>query len=60
MAYGGSQARGLIGAAAAGLHQSHSSTGSELRLQSTPQLTAMLGPQPPEQGQGPNLQPHGS
>ena len=27
-AYGGSQARGLIGAVAAGLHQSHGNTGS--------------------------------
>ena len=39
-AYGGSQARGLIGAVAAGLHQSHSNLGSEPRLQSTPQLMA--------------------
>ena len=31
-AYGGSQARGLIGAVAAGLHQSHSNAGSEPRL----------------------------
>ena len=31
-AYGGSQAKGLIGAGATGLHQSHSNTGSELRL----------------------------
>jgi len=31
-AYGGSQARGLIGAVAAGLRQSHSNTGSKLRL----------------------------
>ena len=28
-AYGGSQARGLIGTVAAGLHHSHSNTGSE-------------------------------
>ena len=41
-AYGGSQARGLIGAVAAGLHQSHSNAGSELCLQPTPQLTATL------------------
>ena len=40
-AYGGSQARGLIGAVAASLHQSHSNAGSEPCLQSTPQLTAM-------------------
>ena len=31
-AYGGSQARGLIGAVAAGLHQSHSNAGSESSL----------------------------
>ena len=41
MAHGGSQARGLIGAAAAALHLSHNNAGSELRLQSTPQRTAM-------------------
>ena len=41
-AYGGSQARGRIGAAAASLHQSHSNAGSEPRLQPTPQLTATL------------------
>ena len=39
-AYGGSQARGLIGAVATGLRQSHSNVGSEPRLQPTPQLTA--------------------
>ena len=44
MAYGGSQARGRIGAVAIGLHQSHSNEGSEPRLQPTPQLTAMLDP----------------
>ena len=37
---GGSQARGWIGAIAASLCQSHSSAGSELHLQPTPQLTA--------------------
>ena len=41
-AYGGSQARGPIGAVATGLRQSHSNEGSELRLRPTPQLTAML------------------
>ena len=40
MAHGGSQARGLIGAVATGLRQSHSNAGSEPRLQPTPQLTA--------------------
>ena len=39
-AYGGSQARGRIGAVATGLRQSHSNSGSEPRLQPTPQLTA--------------------
>ena len=41
-AYGGSQARGPIGAVAAGLHHSHSNAGSEQRLQPIPQLMAML------------------
>ena len=42
--YGGSQARGLISAIAASLHQSHRNAGSELCLRPTPQLTAMLDP----------------
>ena len=33
MAYGGSQARGRVGAIAAGLHHSHSNVGSEPCLQ---------------------------
>ena len=41
-AYGSSQARGQIGAAAAGLRHSHSNTRSELHLQRTPQLMATL------------------
>ena len=44
VAYGGSQARGQIRAVAAGLHHSHSNTGSKPRLQPTPQLTVMLDP----------------
>ena len=44
MAYGGSQARGGIGTIAAGLHHSHSNTGSKMRLQPTLQLTATLDP----------------
>ena len=44
MAYGESQARGLSGAVAAGLHQSHSNMGSELHLRPMPQLTAMPDP----------------
>ena len=43
-AYRGSQARGLIGAIATGLHQSHSNAGSEPHLQPTPQLTATPDP----------------
>ena len=39
-AYGGSQARGRMGAVATGLRQRHSKAGSEPRLQPTPQLTA--------------------
>ena len=52
-AHGGSHARGLIGAVAAGLHYSHSNTGSEPRLQPTPQLMATQDP-------GIEPQPHGS
>ena len=44
MAYGGSQAGDVIGAVIAGLCQSPSNARSELRLQPTPQLTAMLDP----------------
>ena len=40
-AYGGSQDRGLIGAVAASLRQSHSNAGSELHLRPTPHLMAM-------------------
>ena len=43
-AYGGSQIGGRIGATAAGLRQSHSNSGSEPRLQPTPQLTATPDP----------------
>ena len=39
-AYGGSQTRGLMGTVATSLHQSHSNAGSELRLQTIPQLKA--------------------
>ena len=44
MAYGGSQTRGLMGAAAAGLHHSHSNMGSEPRLRPIPQLTTTPDP----------------
>ena len=47
-AYGGSQSRGRMGAAActaaASLHHSHSKLGSKPHLQPTPQLTAMPDP----------------
>ena len=43
-AHGGAQARGQIGAAAAGLRHGHSNTGSEKLLQPTPQLVAKLDP----------------
>jgi len=59
-AYGGSQARGGIGATAAGLLHSHSNIRFELHLQTTPQLTTTPDPSPNEQGQGSNLQLHGS
>ena len=44
MAYGGSQARSQIRAVAAGLHHSHSNTGSEPHLKPIPQLMASLDP----------------
>ena len=60
-ACGGSQARGLIGAVAAGLRHSHSNSGSELRLRPTAELTATaLAPYPTARGQGLNLPPPGS
>ena len=43
-AHGDSQAKGWIRAVAADLHQNHSNAESELHLQPTPQLTAMLDP----------------
>ena len=44
VAYGICQAKGGIEAAAASQHHSHSSVGSEPRLQPTPQLVAMPDP----------------
>ena len=40
VAYGGSQARGLIGATATSLCHSHSNASPKTRLQPTPQLAA--------------------
>ena len=50
-AYGGSQARGLIGAVAASLRQSNSNASSESCLQPTPQLMETPDSSPTEQGQ---------
>ena len=44
VAYGDSQARRPMGATAAGLHHSLSNARYKPRLQTTPQLTAMLDP----------------
>ena len=44
LAYGSSQTRSQIGAAAAGLHHSYSHTRSEPHLRPTPQLVATLDP----------------
>jgi len=60
VAYGGSQARGLIRAVAAGLRHSHSNAGSEPCLRPTPWLRATSDPEPAERGQGWNPKPHGS
>ena len=58
-ACGGFRARGLIRAAAAGLHHSHSNTRSKLSLQPTPQFMTTPDPRPTERGQGLNPKPHG-
>ena len=50
VAYGGSQARGQIGAVAASLQHSHSNAGSEPCLQPIPELTETLYPQPTDWG----------
>ena len=44
LAYGDTQARGLIEAVATSPRQSHSNAGSELHLQPIPQLMAMPDP----------------
>ena len=58
-AHGGSQARGRIGAAAAGLHRSHSNAGSEPSLRPAPQLSTTPDLCPTEQGRGQDLRPPG-
>ena len=59
MAYGGSQARGLIGATAASICHNHSNIG--IRASSVTYTTAHgnAGSLTPEQGQGLNPSPHG-
>ena len=51
MAYGSSQARSRIGAAAAGPYHSHSNSGSEPHLRPMPQLAAMADAESTEGGQ---------
>ena len=58
-ACGVSQARGLIGAVAAGLATA-TATWDPRHLQPTPRLMAMQDPYPTDGGQGSNPQPHGS
>ena len=58
-AYGRSQARGQIGAAAAGLLHSQSNARSDSHLRPTSQLKALPDPSPTDQGQGSNPCPHG-
>ena len=60
MAYGGSQGRGLIGAIAAGLRQSHSNMDLSHVCDLHHSSQATLEPQPNERGQGSNLPPCGS
>ena len=58
-AYGGSQARGRIGAVASDLCHSHSKTGSEPGMQPTSEFTATSDPEPFERSQGSNLCSYG-
>ena len=58
-AYGSSQVKDRIRAAAANLRHSHSSARSKPHLRPPPQLTAMPDPYPTEQGQSLNPHPHG-
>ena len=59
-AYGGSQARGPVRAAATGFTRVTTTWDPSCICNLHPQLTAMSDPQPTEQGQGSNLQPHRS
>ena len=58
-AYGSSQARSPVRAAAAGLRHSHSHARSKPHLPPTPQLTAMLDPYNSERGRGSSPCPRG-
>ena len=59
VANGNSQSRGQIEAASASWCHTHGNTESKPPLWPTPQLTAMLDPQPTKQGQGSNPHSHG-
>ena len=48
VAYGSSQARGLIRAVASSLHHSHSNMGSKPSLRPIPRFTATPDPEPTE------------
>ena len=55
--YGSSQARGLIGAAAAGLHHSHSNTGSRIWASSVTYTTAHVNTRSLTHWVGPSVEP---
>ena len=59
VAYGSSQATGLIRAAATGLPNCHSNARSEPCLKPTPKLTAMPIPSPLNEARGFNPHPYG-
>ena len=52
VAYGSSQAKSQIGAALAGLHHSHSNTGSKPHVWPMPKPAATSDPKPNDRGQG--------
>jgi len=56
--YGSSQARSRIRAAAPGLYHNYSNARSKPHLPPTPQLMAMMDPEPTERGQGLNPCPY--
>ena len=58
--YGGSQARGPIGAVPPAYARDTATRDPSRICDHTPQLTATPDPEPTERGQGSNLQPRGS